>query len=566
MEWESDIWRPWRPPSSRDSTLDHHTPQRANLEEIYQRERRVQQLLMRFRHSPESSFVEFNPVRQSSETEMYANPDRPPPGEANDRYREIRDRRLQRQMVRRQYLLDRILYRRSGASSSSTAATPNTSRPIDDWAINRRMALQQLQAPVDPRGYPRAFPETPSRISAAASAATSNDDNDDADSITAQFGDFAEERPNLRGPIEPEVTSRPLSTVEANILAAESPDTHEPIMTTPVSSNDHNYTLSPGGTSTASSATASPNNSQNSATSTNLDIALLNRHIDHMQRICRDSLADCTASRRRRQMVRLQSIKKILEDLQRQIRSLRAASHEELSRTSSRPSAAPSSSTTSSSQTPPANATNMDSDEDDLEATAQLGLEDRNYDERVGEGHHMRSLARSTLTRALSRLEPQVLPQPSNSDLGLRRTTNRLSRVHNQLVSQMRATFRAMEMSPDLAQRGKSPLADAKASASQKVMERTQKTATVVLKSPAKSNDNVAASSSSVTKRDNTPVAKYSAANTCTKLELRALSQRLERMLREKREANPNWATCEPSHDLDDFNIPRPDALPLDPR
>ena len=48
-----------------------------------------------------------------------------------------------------------------------------------------------------------------------------------------------------------------------------------------------------------------------------------------MQRICRDSLADCTASRRRRQMIRLKSIKRILEDLQKQIRSLRNASKEE---------------------------------------------------------------------------------------------------------------------------------------------------------------------------------------------------------------------------------------------
>ena len=56
----------------------------------------------------------------------------------------------------------------------------------------------------------------------------------------------------------------------------------------------------------------------------NLDIARLNRHIDHMQRICRDSLADGAVSRsRRRQMVRIKHIKTMLEALQRQIRSLR---------------------------------------------------------------------------------------------------------------------------------------------------------------------------------------------------------------------------------------------------
>ena len=74
----------------------------------------------------------------------------------------------------------------------------------------------------------------------------------------------------------------------------------------------------------------------------------------------------------------------------------------------------------------------------------------------------------------------------------------------------MRATFRAMEMSPDLAQRGKSPLANAKAKASQEVMEKTQKNAVTVNK------------------------ANFSN----TKQELRALSQRLERMLRERRESS----------------------------
>ena len=73
----------------------------------------------------------------------------------------------------------------------------------------------------------------------------------------------------------------------------------------------------------------------NSAASrSNLDIILLSRHIDHMQRICRASLADCALNRHRRQVVRLQSIRRMLEDLQRQIRCLRAASNEELSRRS----------------------------------------------------------------------------------------------------------------------------------------------------------------------------------------------------------------------------------------
>ena len=66
----------------------------------------------------------------------------------------------------------------------------------------------------------------------------------------------------------------------------------------------------------------------------NMDIMMLSRHIDHMQRICRASLADCALNRHRRQVVRLQSIRRMLEDLQRQIRCLRAASNEEINRRS----------------------------------------------------------------------------------------------------------------------------------------------------------------------------------------------------------------------------------------
>ena len=54
-------------------------------------------------------------------------------------------------------------------------------------------------------------------------------------------------------------------------------------------------------------------------------------------------------------MVRLQSIKRILEDLQKQIRSLRAASHEEIRRTNQPTS-------------------NNDTDEDEIEAATQLGM------------------------------------------------------------------------------------------------------------------------------------------------------------------------------------------------
>ena len=177
-----------------------------------------------------------------------------------------------------------------------------------------------------------------------------------------------------------------------------------------------------------------------------------------MQRICRDSLADCTASRRRRQMIRLKSIKRILEDLQKQIRSLRNASKEETQNrnipsttpassatspgpsTSSGPSTSglnnptsgpstsaaggggASTSTAGTGNRPPAvSAAEIqmrmeESDEDDIEAS--LGLDERNYDERVGEGNRMRSLAQRSLSMAIKRLsseQPRRPPQPQES-------------------------------------------------------------------------------------------------------------------------------------------------------
>merc|ERR1719188_2936681 len=56
----------------------------------------------------------------------------------------------------------------------------------------------------------------------------------------------------------------------------------------------------------------------------------------------------------------------------------------------------------------------------------------------------------------------------------------RLSRAHTQFVSQLRATFRAMEMSPDLARQRNSPVALSRAEESRIVMERTSQEAVSV--------------------------------------------------------------------------------------
>jgi hypothetical protein len=50
--------------------------------------------------------------------------------------------------------------------------------------------------------------------------------------------------------------------------------------------------------------------SANTVDRQNLDVVLLSRHIEHMQRICRASLHDLAVTRQRRQVVRLQSIRR----------------------------------------------------------------------------------------------------------------------------------------------------------------------------------------------------------------------------------------------------------------
>ena len=126
------------------------------LEEIYQRERRVQHLLNRVRRGQDPRLLDTS-GGQPSFAEMYERASSASTGragsdnfgrgldnsEATDRFRQIRERRLARNMSRRQYLLDRIFNRRHNPES------PN--RPIDDWAINRRLALQQGSAR-DPYG------------------------------------------------------------------------------------------------------------------------------------------------------------------------------------------------------------------------------------------------------------------------------------------------------------------------------------------------------------------------------------------------------------------------------
>ena len=92
-------------------------------------------------------------------------------------------------MQHRQILLDRIINQQQNRESSSNSGA----RPIDEWAIHMRLAQQQQQNQSQNQSQLSRFMRENQQ--------PSTDDNDDNDSITAQFGDFQEERPPRPGPI-----------------------------------------------------------------------------------------------------------------------------------------------------------------------------------------------------------------------------------------------------------------------------------------------------------------------------------------------------------------------------
>ena len=216
-----------------------------------------------------------------------------------------------------------------------------------------------------------------------------------------------------------------------------------------------------------------------------------------MQRICRASLTDLTLSRQRRQIIRLQGIRRMLEDLQRQIRTLQASSE------------------LASSEDP-----SVEAESGGSGSGAQSANRFRMYPSR--HRHILPRIRRTSGTPGSQRAQNMLASR------------SRLSRAHNQLVSQLRATFRAMEMSPDI---GRRDTGDLITSASQSVLEHTDATSTRPLpaslassltSSPALVTPSPSTSSTVTTPRDVVSVARN---------DLRSMSQRLERLLRERREA-----------------------------
>ena len=135
------------------------------------------------------------------------------------------------------------------------------------------------------------------------------------------------------------VVSEDLSTVGSSTISVDRPDTdpldlEEDLIQPRLEGRDTSNTSlltdpvvnSQDGNNTTAQVSRDSNGtsveSREASRRHNLDVSLLARHIEHMQRICRASLEDLPQSRQRRQVIRLQGIRRMLEDLQRQIRNL----------------------------------------------------------------------------------------------------------------------------------------------------------------------------------------------------------------------------------------------------
>eukprot|EP00095_Tigriopus_kingsejongensis_P010795 maker-scaffold1362_size45580-snap-gene-0.14 protein:Tk10795 transcript:maker-scaffold1362_size45580-snap-gene-0.14-mRNA-1 annotation:"activating molecule in becn1-regulated autophagy protein 1" len=253
-----------------------------------------------------------------------------------------------------------------------------------------------------------------------------------------------------------------------------------------------------------------------------------------MQRICRESLSGAIP-RQRRQIIRLQSIRKMLEDLQVQIRSLRAASYQELQRREQE---------------------RLNTDLISLakyrtnQALTRLGSATR----RAGASNRCPRVPGHT--QGPSSRYPAVGP--------LRKSQNRSAllraRAQCQAASQMRASLRAFELSPDLARQGKSPISQVKAQASLDVLEQTSPPPVA---RPTQS-PKIKPAVKPLLLHEPPPLLLPVAQDTRT--ELRALSQRLERLLRSQREntdrGNFQPLEAQPEEPYPDLPpaIPRPSA------
>ncbi len=486
-----------------------------------------------FRHSPASEFVQVG----NTSTQVYNNPDRSPSSESQSRFRSNSERRLRDLLDRRSVLVSQIEHLRSArellfpaealssptpgstaagldaADNSTNGIRPPTNsdhtygaRPIDEWAVTRRMSMESRRLADSLLTGDEEEPLMPSAIARIRERQQLL--------RRQQFLRTRSHQALLPPTRSASMPRRATTQINPAILNRTDVEAATETVVVPRDSNtDDNEANRSEETSPTTTNTASPSNEEsttqeesNNRNRQDLDVTLLSRHISHIQRICRESLSDVTTRRPRRHVVRLQTIRRILEDLQRQVRGLRDASQAELNRRTRQAESIGSALGAARSSSARASAS--------LQRLRRFGT-------RMSQAKRGHASSGATSSRA----HPAVAPTSASSS-----NRGRVSRVHNQFVSRWLATCRAIELGPDLSRKKNNPLSRLKAAASQAVMEQTEKTASV----------------------------SASVASGGTRNELRAISQRLERMSRERREAQ------EALNEAEEAESVSPNSSPLD--
>ena len=152
-----------------------------------------------------------------------------------------------------------------------------------------------------------------------AGAASGGNGTSDSASNTEGSGESRENRERVRHNAETQGDEDPRDEASSTAATAGSP--RPPADGAPAAA---------GATDSAAPSTSSSGGAAGGDQEQNQDIVRLSSHIERMQRICRQSLSSLGTvpmATQRRQVVRLQAIRRMLEDLQRQIRSLRDASY-----------------------------------------------------------------------------------------------------------------------------------------------------------------------------------------------------------------------------------------------
>ena len=428
---------------------------------------------------------------------------------AQERYRQLRERRMRRMRFATPLNPEDITagsghYREWLHQMNSD---PNTSGRwdgnIDDWARILRQRGVQSSSGTDVNLEPdvTATPESLMTIASRGPTADLSRNDPPAAASTSSGGPSSLDRvTDTTGNTDPSTAANDISahdhtySTENGIAAATGQGQ--------VGDGSGPRTGGGGGSSFSSGTDAEPSTTSGleAVQRPNSTLVLLQRHITNMERICRASMADCAVRSHRRQIIKLQSIRRILEDLRRQIRSLRNAPLEEINRRSReaeslgsalgdfrqrnrrRVAAVAPRTALEDSVTAATAAVTSGNDVDEAEGAFDIDDEDVQTStasrrsvgsEMMNEANSLRHLGirarRNPLLTRSSRVRPVLAstlrktPPATNrtrvasaassgSQGGLtppRRTSahqprvHRMSRAHNQLVAQMRASFRS---------------------------------------------------------------------------------------------------------------------------